>query len=64
LVTLAVVFRFLLDGLTLHVFNQVLTFGKLDASVYLGLLAPVWGSHSYVKIKGKNDELTTIDNKN
>lgn len=55
LVTLSVIVRFLLDGITLKLFGQVITFSKMDASVYVGLLAPIWASHSYVKVKIKDN---------
>lgn len=51
-VTSAVVFRFLVDGMTLEVFGHHLTFTKLDASVYIALLAPMLGSHAFIKGKG------------
>jgi len=50
-VSLAVVFRFLVDGMTLNLFGHLITFSKLDATVYISLLGPALASHSYVKVK-------------
>ena len=60
LVTIAVVFRFLVDGLTITVLGHIFNFTKIDASVYVSLLAPALGAHSYVGINrvkkdGKDD---------
>jgi hypothetical protein len=52
IVTLAAVFRFLVDGMTLNILGHVLTFTKLDSSVYIALLGPVLGSHAFIKGKG------------
>jgi hypothetical protein len=57
IVTLAVVFRFLVDGLTFHILGQIITFSKLDAMVYISLLTPVLGTHGFIKVKNQEDKL-------
>jgi len=56
IVTTAVVFRFLVDGLTITVLGHVFTFTKIDASVYVSLLAPALGAHSYVGVSRTKKE--------
>ncbi len=47
IVTIAATIRFLLDGVTVTVFDHVIAFGKVDALVYGALLTPVLGAHSF-----------------
>ena len=49
--TLAAVTRFLLDGVTVNLDGYIFTFGHIDASVYLAILAPALGAHGYIKGK-------------
>lgn len=47
----AVLFRFVLDGVTLEVFDHKLVFGHVDALVYAAVLAPVLGTHGFMSQK-------------
>ena len=54
LATLACVVKFLAEGVSLVVFGQSINLGHADSMAYAALLAPLWGSHSY--ITGKKGE--------
>ncbi len=61
LTTIAAVVRFLFDGITIKLFEHTLVIGHIDAAVYIALLAPILGAHSYIggqklKSKPKGDE--------
>jgi hypothetical protein len=56
LVTFAVVFRFLVDGMTFHIFSHVITFVKLDSMTYVSLLGPVLGAHSFIKTRDTEEK--------
>lgn len=51
LTTLAVLIRFLFDGITIVIDGHNLTFGHVDAMVYMAVLAPVLGTHGFMSNK-------------
>jgi hypothetical protein len=56
LATLAAVFRFLFDGITIEIYAHKITFNHVDAMVYLAFLSPILGAHSFLhRGKDKND---------
>lgn len=49
--TMAAVFRFLVDGMTINIGGYQVIFGHVDAVAYATLLAPVLGTHSWMQVK-------------
>jgi hypothetical protein len=59
MVTVAATARFLLDGVSIQIFSTHTTFSHIDSMTYAAFLAPILGSHSFLKNKdagGKNDD--------
>lgn len=54
IVTLAVVFRFLVDGSSWTILGHVFTFTKLDPGVYIALLGPALATHGYQSVSKGN----------
>ncbi len=43
--------KFILDGVVVSIYGQTINFGHVDATVYLTLLSPILGSHSFIESK-------------
>lgn len=56
LTTLAVVGRFLLDGISINIMGHKVEFGHVDAMSYAALLAPVLGAHGFMSSKASGDK--------
>lgn len=57
-VTVAVLARFLFDGISFTVHGSVYTFSHIDALVYTALLTPVYACQGYVHgVNVKNDKI-------
>jgi hypothetical protein len=53
--TIATVARFLVDGISLKIEDFSISFGHLDASLYVAILGPILGAHSFLGNK-KDDK--------
>lgn len=52
--TIAATLRFLVDGVSINIQGYIFNFGHIDASLYLALLAPILGAHSFIGTKNDN----------
>lgn len=44
--------KFLFDGVSIHVFGHLVSFGHVDSMSYGTMLAPTLGAHGYITTKG------------
>ena len=47
--------RFVLDGMSLTILGQNITFGHVDSLTYAAILGPILASHGYVQVKGPKE---------
>ena len=59
LVVLICSFRFLLDGISIVIFNHTITIGHTDPLAYATILAPILGTHGYINTRVKRSDNTT-----
>lgn len=51
LATVVCLIKFLLEGVVLNIYAHTFNFGHVDASVYLAILSPILGSHSFIETR-------------